>query len=510
MTCYNDIYNLCASCDNPFEYSALFAGSGILVREKINGIIYNFDAIMNNTIRECDGGNEYIAVNHSMCYALYLAYCPSGNTFDPTKLSQLNNTISTLNDAFNNIANDNIQTTNANNTQIPISSSTEDLVHMGNIATLASLLYEKNQTGEMPVFIDASGIARKVDYNTFYNIFLQYVSNTTNNYYLQQNIQKILQQPNLDSVKNYGSPCKQVIPESFVSATNVVDNFIVSPLLPTDPNSSSSSSILGQYSPFSMNFNNTISGFDTNSDYYDSMKYDGINNTDMHRYSGMLSSKSGIDSNSYGIYLQPVHPDVFQIGKKDFTIECMFSIKKAYNEYDASNVILLEFSAGGTGLTEGKSQIIVYNTGINGSIEYVREGAVYNEGTRYRANNLTILPDKQYHVAMGRGHKTVDIDEWSYYFDGDRIGYEEVNTLTIDGTAQNINNMAFYDEPVSLPSGTTVSGSFTSLTIGNTSKNNNTFFGTVDNLRFCVGVNLFANQIKISPYISDKPNEYYV
>ena len=224
MKCYNDIYNLCASCNNPFEYTS--QNNSILMKDKSTNIEYNLNEIGKLTIASCDYSTEYRAVDYYTCYDLYLQYCSSAIINKSSTASQINDTISILNDTFNHISNNIIKTTGSNSTDIFLSTTVEDLIHLGNIATLSSLLYEKNQTSDIPHLVDSLGTIRKIDFSNLYNILYQYTSNSVNNYYIQQDLQKLLKQDNLDSVANCDI-CGQDIPKSSASPSTLVDDFVV-------------------------------------------------------------------------------------------------------------------------------------------------------------------------------------------------------------------------------------------------------------------------------------------
>lgn len=236
MSCYDNIYSLCSSNNNPFSYRlAGLNNNTIIVTEKSTGREFQLSEMSTQSINPCDYTTEYQSVDHATCYQLYLQYVSSGSISQSAISAQVNDTISILNDTFNNISNNSIALSGNNNTALILSSSEENLIHLGNISTLTSLMYEQNQSGSIPPIVDSSGNIHQLNYQSLISMVEQYTNTTTSSYYTQQNIQQLLNQTNLDSVANCDI-CNQRTPRSFSIPTTIVPDFVVETLQQLDPN----------------------------------------------------------------------------------------------------------------------------------------------------------------------------------------------------------------------------------------------------------------------------------
>jgi hypothetical protein len=237
MKCYNDAYNLCLSCDtNPFEYRQMSINNEelIIATEKTTQNSYEVTEYGSQVINPCDSDSEYEAIDLYRCYRLYLQNCATSQVDAVSFSSQISETVSSVNDTFNNFSNNGISVTGNNNTNLVVPSNEENLVHLGNIAILASLMYEQNSTGAIPPILDANNNIYQLNYESLSDLMLQYFSQTTNSYYIQSNLQKTLSTTDNATTINKCEYCSAKTPQSFETPTTIVSD-VVDVLLENDP-----------------------------------------------------------------------------------------------------------------------------------------------------------------------------------------------------------------------------------------------------------------------------------
>lgn len=507
MTCYNDIYNLCASCDHPFIYTN---NSNIIsITEKSTGKTFNLNEVSTQTIESCDHTTENIAIDYGTCYKLYIENCSSYSIDPPSELSQINQTISILNDTFNYISNNNITTTGSNNLQLNLSSSEENLIHLGNIGILTSLLYEQNQSGIIPPIVDPSGNIYQLNYDSLSDVMFQYFKNTANTYYTQQDIQQLLKETNNSSDTNNCNICDHKIPKSFDISTTLVPDVVVDILPELDPDIVVIEDLYSSYTSFEMGFSNSITGYKTNLSGSFIFDYDPSGSVAVS--DGKLSATrcfvneptGGVNYVcSLGLYMVVAHNNAFQIGYDDFTIEVSYTPKtiECINPYlmgnqrvctDPDYGKIISFSFGGLNADSGGGHITWWSSGYgpnNSTVQYVP--ATYgNSNIIYTVTGLNISLDNTHHFAMSRWHLASGIDAWAGYFDGTRVFYEEAATRRQDDLPLNINNQRDYGNQNTTRYGTELTGVLTYIMIGSPSGAQGAYRkGYIDNIRFTKGV----------------------
>lgn len=238
MKCYNDSYNLCSSCTtNPFDYTQVSIKNEelIIATEKTTQNSYEVTEYGSEIINPCDSDSEYEVIDLYRCYQLYLQNCDSSQVNSASFTSQINETISSVNDTFNNVSNNGISVTGSNNTNLSVSSNEENLVHLGNIAILASLMYEQNSTGTIPPILDANNNIYQLNHESLSDLMLQYFAQTINSYQVQTNLQKTLSTTDNATTINRCGYCEAQTPQSFETPTTVINDDIIDILPENDP-----------------------------------------------------------------------------------------------------------------------------------------------------------------------------------------------------------------------------------------------------------------------------------
>lgn len=228
MKCYNDPYNLCSSCENnPFIFQQISINNTGIINaiEKDTQSIYAITQYGSEIISPCSFENEYVSVDLYSCYSLYMQSCSSGQ-LSPSFTSRINETVTSVNNTFNNVSNNGILVTGSNNLNFTMSAAEENLIHMGNMAILASLLSEQGATGSIPPILDINNNIYQLDYNSLTALSLQYFQQTLDSYHTKSNLENNLSKTDNVTTTNNCSYCDQQVPQSFSTPTTLTPDYI--------------------------------------------------------------------------------------------------------------------------------------------------------------------------------------------------------------------------------------------------------------------------------------------